>query len=159
MRLDPTSPEGLACLLRTFANPIRLRILSLLVESREVCECHLPTALELPKGLITQSISRPKKNGLLLTRREGKWVYIRAAHSASNLYRSLMGCFGARLADATIFEADRNRLKALSPCERPQLPTIRNRNRLRERQPMVIPEEHATRAPHDMNLRGNFDSD
>ena len=92
--LDPTSPEGLACLLRTFAHPVRLRILNLLVEFREVCECHLHAALELPANLVTQTISRPKKNGLLVTRHEGKWAFISAAHSASNLYRSLMGCFG-----------------------------------------------------------------
>ena len=49
--LDPTSPEGLACLLRTFAHPIRLRILNLLVDFHEVCECHLPTALQLPARL------------------------------------------------------------------------------------------------------------
>jgi ArsR family transcriptional regulator, arsenate/arsenite/antimonite-responsive transcriptional repressor len=122
--LDPTSPEGLACLLRTFAHPIRLRILNLLVEFQEVCECHLPTALEVPAGLVTQSLSRPKKNGLLVTRREGKWAFIRAAHSASNLFRSLMGCFGSRLADAAIFDTDRTRLHSLSPCERFRLPSI-----------------------------------
>ena len=92
--LDPTSPDGLACLLKTFANPVRLRILNLLVASGEICECHLPTVLELPRALISWSLAMPRTNGLVLERRQGQWVFLRAADSASNLHRSLLGCFG-----------------------------------------------------------------
>src|SRR4029077_17057965 len=71
----------------------------------EVCGCHVHTALKLPLKLISRSLASPQKTGLVLTRPEGKWNFLRAALSASNLYRSLIGCLGLRLADAAIFEA------------------------------------------------------
>jgi len=115
--LDPTSPDGLACMLKTFAHPVRLRILNLLVGSAEVCSCHLPAALQLPRSPIFDSLEVLRRTGLVIGRRVGNVVFLTPAQSAGNLLRSLIGCFGLHLAEAGTFETDRQRLQSLPPCK------------------------------------------
>ncbi len=114
--VDPASPEGLARLLKAFASPLRLRVLNLLVNTGEVCACHFPDALELPKSLIFFSLSHPLRLGLILQRQEGEWTIFRPARAASNLFRSLVGCFGLRLSETQTFENDRQKLAQLPRC-------------------------------------------
>ena len=114
--LDPTSPDGLACLLRAFAHPIRLRVLNVLVAAGEICSCHLPEILQLPKRLIFESMAYARKTELVLDRHEHRWVFLRPSPSASDLCRSLIGCFGLRLSEAETLEADRQRLQDLHSC-------------------------------------------
>ena len=121
--LDPTSPEGLACLLRAFAHPIRLRVLNVLVAAGEVCWCHLPEILQLRRSQVYESLGYPRKAELVLYREEGPWVFLRPAPAAGNLLRSLLGCFGLRLSEADILEADRLRLQDFPPCTTSPKPT------------------------------------
>jgi len=111
--LDPTSPDGLACLLRAFAHPTRLRVLNVLVAAGEVCASHLSEALRLSERAISLSLAYTRRTGLVLDRRARQRVLVRPAPSASNLCRSLIGCFGLRLAEADSFDADRQRLQEL----------------------------------------------
>jgi ArsR family transcriptional regulator len=114
--LDPTSPDGLARLLRAFAHPTRIRVLNLLVAAGEVCSCHLLDALQLSRSTVFESLLYARRARLVFERRERRWVFLRPSLPASNLCRSLIGCFGPRLCDAEILEADRRRLQTLHPC-------------------------------------------
>ena len=134
--LDPTSPDGLACLLKTFAHPFRLRILNLLVRAGEVCECHLPEALRLPKSLIGECLAPARKVGLVLDRGEGRWVFLSPAPSASNLCRSLFGCFNLRLADLGVFDADWQRLQNLAGCAKAESDPRRDSGKLDTSEPL-----------------------
>ena len=69
--------EGLWLALSALADPVRLRIVSRLVE-REQCVCHLTEALELSQGTISHHVGLLKRAGLVRDRRDpddARWVY------------------------------------------------------------------------------------
>jgi ArsR family transcriptional regulator len=117
--LHPTSPEGLACLLRSFADPLRLRLLNLLGGGEGVCVCHLGEVLGLPVKKIKLILEYPVANRSVVEEQQGQWVTFRLSTSALKLYQSLMGCFGPRLSNIELLHSDRMRLLSLSPCTVP----------------------------------------
>ena len=103
--------------LKAFADPVRLRLLNLLSEDREVCVCHLHEALELPQPTVSRHLAYLRKSGLVTGRKEGLWVHYRLARSRSGLGRILLGCLGSCLGDQAIFGDDLKRLdRAISCC-------------------------------------------
>ncbi len=73
---DPLLPEGLPAFLKLVAEPNRLRILALLTRG-ELCVCDIEAAVGLPQNLVSHHLSVLRRAGLVLDRREGKWVYYR----------------------------------------------------------------------------------
>ena len=80
-QLDPSISHGeaerLAGVLKVLADPARLRILSLLAGSREVCVCDLTEPLGLTQPTISHHLKQLRRVGLLESERRGKWVYHR----------------------------------------------------------------------------------
>lgn len=72
----PLLPEGLPAFLKLVAEPNRLRILALLT-CGELCVCAIEAAVGLPQNLVSHHLSVLRRAGLVLDRREGKWVYYR----------------------------------------------------------------------------------
>ncbi len=77
-----------ARLFKAFADPVRLRLLNLLTDDREVCVCHLHEALELPQPTVSRHLAYLRKSGLVVGRKEGLWVHYRLAKPGSSLHRS-----------------------------------------------------------------------
>jgi ArsR family transcriptional regulator, arsenate/arsenite/antimonite-responsive transcriptional repressor len=102
--------------LKAFADPVRLRLLSLLSDDREVCVCHLHEALDLPQPTVSRHLAYLRKGGLVSGRKEGLWVHYRLARSRTGLHRILLGCLGTCLGDPEVFELDRRRLERLLGC-------------------------------------------
>ncbi len=63
-------------LFKGLADPIRLRIVALLLE-RELCVCDLMAVLQLPQSTVSRHMNRLKSAGLVMDRRDGKWVHYR----------------------------------------------------------------------------------
>src|SRR3954467_10544078 len=104
-------------LLKAFADPVRLRLLNLLCEDREVCVCHLHEALGLPQPTVSRHLAYLRKHGLVVGRKEGLWVHYRLARPRAGLPRILLGCLDSCLGDPDVFRQDRQRLeRALSCC-------------------------------------------
>jgi ArsR family transcriptional regulator len=122
--LNPLSPEGMACLLKAFAQPLRLRILNLLVYRREICSCHLAGALHVPNNAVLDSLRHPKKLSLIHARRDGGWVIYSLAPTAAALFQSLHECLPVQGGMLAIFREDREKLDALPPCTPLALPTL-----------------------------------
>jgi len=76
--------ETLASLFKTLSEPVRLRIVYLLLEKGELCVCDLVETLELSQSVVSRHLAYLRNNGLVSTRREGVWVY----------YRIVDGCCG-----------------------------------------------------------------
>jgi DNA-binding transcriptional ArsR family regulator len=76
--LDPAPPlpHGVTSFLKLVADPNRLRILAVLVRG-ERCVCDIEAAVRLPQNLVSHHLSVLKREGLVLDRREGRWVYYR----------------------------------------------------------------------------------
>jgi ArsR family transcriptional regulator len=101
-------------LLKALADPVRLRLLNLLADGREVCVCHLHEALDLPLPTVSRHLAYLRKAGLVAGRKEGLWVYYHLARPTSDLHLALLGCVA--LADAATFGRDRDRLDRLTSC-------------------------------------------
>ena len=119
MKKTRTTTTGLdesTSTLKAFADPVRLRLLNLLSDDREICVCHLHEALELPQPTVSRHLAYLRKAGVVTGRKEGLWVHYRMARSRSGLNRILLGCLGSCLGDPEIFERDLNRLKVAISC-------------------------------------------
>ena len=97
-------------LLKAFADPVRLRLLNLLVGDREVCVCHLHEALVLPQPTVSRHLAHLRKLGLVAGRKEGLWVYYHISKPTGDLHRTLIGSLETCLADAEVLREDRKRL-------------------------------------------------
>lgn len=104
-------------LLKALADPIRLRLLSLLAGDREeVCVCHLHGALGLAQPTVSRHLAYLRKHGLVAGRKQGLWVHYRLARPRSALHRILMGCLGSCLGDPEVFREDALRLARVASC-------------------------------------------
>ena len=68
-------------LFKILADETRLGIVLLLSELGELCVCDLCTALDQSQPKISRHLSMLRESGLLIDRREGKWIHYRlSAH-------------------------------------------------------------------------------
>jgi ArsR family transcriptional regulator len=116
-----SSPHSLvrsAKLFKALSDPVRLRLLNLLDQNREVCVCHLHLALDLPQPTVSRHLSYLRKTALVATRKQGLWVYYRLAKPSGRLHRALIRSMA--LLDDERLAHDRDRLGRLtSECESP----------------------------------------
>jgi ArsR family transcriptional regulator, arsenate/arsenite/antimonite-responsive transcriptional repressor len=112
----PNTLEAAAGLLKAFADPVRLRLLNLLAPDREVCVCHLHEALALPQPTVSRHLAYLRKNGLVVGRKEGLWVYYRRAKPRSVLHRTLIDSIPACLRDTDLCQQDQQRLPRVDTC-------------------------------------------
>lgn len=59
---------------KALSDPVRLRILQLLAGG-EMCVCELEESLHMSQPAVSHHLRLLKKAGLVLNRREGKWIY------------------------------------------------------------------------------------
>lgn len=64
-------------LFKILSDDTRLTIIVLLREAGELCVCDICTATSLSQPKISRHIAILRESGLILDRREGKWVYYR----------------------------------------------------------------------------------
>jgi ArsR family transcriptional regulator len=103
-------------LLKALADPVRLRILHLLLDAEEICVCHIHEALGLPQPTVSRHLAYLRKHGLVIGRKEGQWVHYRLAKAKTNLHRGLMVCLHTCLTDMEELRRDRQRLEAAIAC-------------------------------------------
>jgi DNA-binding transcriptional ArsR family regulator len=66
-------------ILSVMGNPFRIKIL-LAIGNGEACVCHLEALLGKRQAFISQHLMALRKEGLLNTRREGKYIFYRLAN-------------------------------------------------------------------------------
>ncbi len=89
--------ERVAPLLKALAEPVRLRLLSLVASHRdgEVCVCDLAGAFELSQPTISHHLKVLHDSGLLERTKRGVWVYYRVRSEAlTNLAALIAGAAG-----------------------------------------------------------------
>ncbi|SCN47175.1 transcriptional regulator, ArsR family [methanotrophic endosymbiont of Bathymodiolus azoricus (Menez Gwen)] len=67
--------EILANLFKALSEPIRLRILALLLEKGELCVCELVDTLNLSQSVTSRHLAYLRNNEIVTARREGVWMY------------------------------------------------------------------------------------
>ena len=78
-------------LFKGFADPTRLRILSVLAAG-ELCVCDLVDLLELPQPLISRHLAYLRRGGLVEVTRESKFAHYRLADPTNPVHRNLLSC-------------------------------------------------------------------
>ena len=84
---EPLSAEraaGIAPMLKALADPVRLRLLSLIAAHAdgEACVCDLNDAFDLSQPTISHHLKVLRKAGLITSERRGTWVYYRLVPDA-----------------------------------------------------------------------------
>jgi ArsR family transcriptional regulator len=82
--LTPEQAESIAPLLKALADPVRLRLLSLVASHQdgEACVCDLNDAFELSQPTISHHLKVLHELGLLDRSKRGVWVYYRIRPAA-----------------------------------------------------------------------------
>jgi ArsR family transcriptional regulator, arsenate/arsenite/antimonite-responsive transcriptional repressor len=86
--------EQIAPLLKALADPVRLRLMSLVAshEGGEACVCDLNDAFDLSQPTISHHLKVLHDAGLLDREKRGVWVYYRARTDALASLGALIGC-------------------------------------------------------------------
>ncbi len=91
--LAADAAERIAPLLKALADPVRLRLMSLVAshEGGEACVCDLNDAFELSQPTISHHLKVLHETGLLERDKRGVWVYYRASADALRGLADLIG--------------------------------------------------------------------
>jgi len=81
--------DELPSLFKALADSTRLRLLNLLSEG-DVCVCFLCDVLNLVQPKVSRHLAYLKRAGLVVARREGKWMHYSWAPQSEPVARSLM---------------------------------------------------------------------
>ena len=90
--LSQEAAEGIVPMLKALADPVRLRLLSLVAshEGGEACVCDLNDAFELSQPTISHHLKVLHEAGLLEREKRGVWVYYRSSPDALAALASLI---------------------------------------------------------------------
>ncbi len=91
--LDAVRATAIAPLLKALADPVRLRLLSLVASHAdgEACVCDLNDAFELSQPTISHHLKVLHDAGLLTRSKRGVWVYYRVDRDALGALNALLG--------------------------------------------------------------------
>jgi ArsR family transcriptional regulator, arsenate/arsenite/antimonite-responsive transcriptional repressor len=92
--LSADQAEQVAPLLKALADPVRLRLMSLVASHAggEACVCDLNEAFDLSQPTISHHLKVLHDAGLLDREKRGVWVYYRARTNALLSLGALIGC-------------------------------------------------------------------
>ncbi|MGH9215497.1 MAG: metalloregulator ArsR/SmtB family transcription factor [Acidimicrobiales bacterium] len=78
-QLDAKDAVQLAGVLKALADPVRLRLVSLIAgaPTGEICACDLPTLLDRSQPTVSHHLSQLVRAGLLDREQRGKWAWFR----------------------------------------------------------------------------------
>ena len=91
--LTSEQAERIAPLLKAIADPVRLRLLSLVAahQDREACVCELQDAFDLSQPTISHHLKVLHEAGLLERSKRGTWVYYSVRSDALEDLAALIG--------------------------------------------------------------------
>lgn len=91
--LDDGQAEQLAVRLKALADPVRLRLVSLLAcsESGEICACDLPALLGRKQPTISHHLKVLTEAGLVEREQRGKWAWFQLAANGLAELRVALG--------------------------------------------------------------------
>jgi ArsR family transcriptional regulator len=105
------SVDDLDSLFKGFADPTRIRILSLLVAG-ELCVCDIVEILGLPQPTVSRHLAYLRRSGLVEVTREWKFAHYRLAEPANDVHRNLVACVRSCLTGVPALDDERARAVA-----------------------------------------------
>ena len=89
--LAETEAEELATAFKVLADPVRLRLLSMIANSEESCACDLTEPLGRSQPTISHHLSLLSDAGLVSREKRGKWAYYRVVPERLAVLRAALG--------------------------------------------------------------------
>jgi ArsR family transcriptional regulator len=89
--MTPAEAEAASPLMGALADPIRLRLLSIVASEGEVCSCHLEGPLGKSQPTISHHTRVLADAGLIVGERRGKWTWWRVVPERLAEMRRLLG--------------------------------------------------------------------
>jgi ArsR family transcriptional regulator len=89
--LDEAEATGLAGVLGALADPVRLRLLSIVASQREVCSCNLEGPLGKSQPTVSHHTRVLADAGLLVGEKRGRWVWWRVDEARLAEVRKSLG--------------------------------------------------------------------
>jgi len=91
--LDEQQADALAHQLKALADPVRLRLVSMIATSPTgtICACDLPEALGKSQPTISHHLSQLVNAGVLERRQRGKWAWFRLSNDQLGSIRTALG--------------------------------------------------------------------
>jgi ArsR family transcriptional regulator, arsenate/arsenite/antimonite-responsive transcriptional repressor len=106
------SSASLSAKFAAFSDPTRLRVLHLLCDG-ELCVGDLVSIVGLPQPTVSRHLGYLRRSGLVMTRKEGLWIFYQLAPATTASHSKLLECLGACFADVPELKADARRAKQL----------------------------------------------
>lgn len=98
--LDEAAAIELAAVLKALADPVRLRLVSLIAAAStgEVCACDLPALLDRSQPTVSHHLTQLVRAGLLDREQRGKWAWFSVRPDGFAALRAALGDNPAALA-------------------------------------------------------------
>jgi ArsR family transcriptional regulator len=98
--------DDLDLLFKGFADPTRIRILSLLAAG-ELCVCDIVDVLALPQPTVSRHLAYLRRAGLVEATREWKFAHYRLAEPVNVVHRNLIACVRSCFTGVPTLDAER----------------------------------------------------
>ncbi len=89
--LERTEAEALATAFAALADPVRLRLLSMIASADEVCSCDLLEPLGKAQPTVSHHTKTLADAGLITGEKRGRWVYWRVVPERLDALRQALG--------------------------------------------------------------------
>lgn len=91
--LDEATAGELAAVLKALADPVRLRLVSLIAAAPEgeICACDLPALLDRSQPTVSHHLTLLVRAGLIDREQRGKWAWFRLREDGLAAVRSALG--------------------------------------------------------------------
>jgi ArsR family transcriptional regulator len=100
--------DHLEVLFSAFADPTRIRILSLLAAG-ELCVCDIVDLLDLPQPTVSRHLAALRDADLVEATRTARFVYYRLAKPANPVHHNLIACVRNCFMGIESLDSERNR--------------------------------------------------
>jgi ArsR family transcriptional regulator, arsenate/arsenite/antimonite-responsive transcriptional repressor len=92
-RLDEQAATELAAVLKALADPVRLRLVSIIAgaDAGEICACDLPGLLDRSQPTVSHHLSQLVRAGLIDREQRGKWAWFRLRPDGFAAVRAALG--------------------------------------------------------------------
>ena len=108
--------ETLSALFKSLSEPIRIRIIYLLMQKGELCVCDIVDALGLSQALVSRHLAYLRRNNLVQARQQGVWVHYQITQEGSHDLTNLFTFLDEQAALITECQNDIVRLEKASDC-------------------------------------------
>jgi len=98
--------ETLANFFKALSEPVRLRILALLLEKGELCVCDLVDTLNLSQSVTSRHLAYLRNNDIVTARREGVWMHYQLTDYAQSELKPLFSFIQQSIANSKEIQTD-----------------------------------------------------